>query len=69
MFAAVDWRDVALFLAIAAVGYGIVAVFFRLRRRPETPRDPAPICPNPECRQVNTARARYCSRCGAEMTK
>lgn len=69
MLAAIDWRDVVLFAVIAAVGYMVVALVFRTRRGAGPTGDPAPICPNLECRQVNTSKARYCSRCGAPMTK
>lgn len=69
MFASIDWRDVGLFVGIAAVGYGVVTVFYRVRRGNGASSEPRAVCPNPECRQVNMLNARFCSRCGAELTE
>ncbi len=60
-----DWRDVLLFLAIAVVGYVVISLMYRSKKRP--PAASERVCSNQSCKAANPPTASFCKQCGREL--
>ena len=64
-----NWLDIVIFLVIAGVGYVVIAWVINLGRVERGAEDELNICPDPNCRELNLPDARYCGKCGRDLTK
>jgi hypothetical protein len=60
------WRDVVLFVVIAAVGFGVVTLLLNLFRR-SRPARAERRCPDPACGRSNEVTDRFCRGCGRPL--